>query len=195
MKKLITYIYVLIFSITTSASEYQVDRNKENLIKFISDAPIEEFEGITNNIDGYINLPSFEQLNESQIYFEVDLETLDTGIGLRNRHMRENYLETEIFRYAFFDGVFNSAELVSENEYNVTVFGRINIHGIEKEISISGNLIKNRKQLSIETSFEISLTDFQIDVPELMFMKINENIKIECKIFTKEIDRWEFWEK
>lgn len=189
MKKLIAYIYVLIFSITAIASEYQVDRNKENLIKFISDAPIEEFEGITNNIDGYINLPSFEQLNESQIYFEVDLETLDTGIGLRNRHMRENYLETDIFRYAFFDGVFNSAKLISDNEYNVTVFGRINIHGIEKEISISGILIKNGKQLSIETSFEISLTDFQIDVPELMFMKINEIIKVECKIFTKEIDR------
>ena len=172
MKKLIIFIYILIISITAFANEYQVDRNKESLIKFISDAPIEEFEGITNNIDGYINLPSFEQLNESQIYFEVDLETLDTGIGLRNRHMRENYLETEKFKYAFFDGVFSSIEEVSENEFNVEVSGRINIHGIEKLIVISGIVLKNENQLTIVTSFEIALTDFGIDVPELMFMKI-----------------------
>ena len=110
MKKFIIYIYVLTISITSIASEYQVDRSKENHIKFISDAPIEEFEGITNNIDGYINLPSFEELSESKLYFEVDLETLDTGIGLRNRHMRENYLETEMFKYTFFEGVFSSIE-------------------------------------------------------------------------------------
>jgi len=188
MKKLITYIYILIIPISSFASEYQVDRSKESQIKFISDAPIEEFEGITNNIDGYINLPSFEQLDESQLYFEVDLETLDTGIGLRNRHMRENYLETEKFKYTFFEGVFTSIEEVSEKEYNVKVSGSISIHGVVRSISISGTLIKNEKQLTIVTSFEIALTDFEIDVPELMFMKINEIIKIECTIFTKEIE-------
>lgn len=189
MKKLIIYIISVLFSITTFASEYQVDRNKENLIKFISDAPIEEFEGVTSEIDGYINLPSLDQLNESRIYFEVDLETLDTGIGLRNRHMRENYLETEKHRYAFFDGVFSVIEQVSDNKFNVTASGKINIHGVGKQIVISGALEKNDKQLKIVTTFEIALTDFMIDVPELMFMKINENIHIECKIFTREMDK------
>lgn len=189
MKKLIIYIISLLFSITLFATEYQVDKDKKNAVKFISDAPIEEFEGVSSEIDGYINLPALDDLNDSRIYFEVDLETLDTGIGLRNRHMRENYLETEKHRYAFFDGVFISLVEVSENEYNVETSGKINIHGIEKSISIKGTLTKNEKELTIVTSFEIALTDFEIDVPELMFMKIDENMKIECKIYTKEMDK------
>ena len=59
---------------------------------------------------------------------------------------------------------------------------------IKNEINKVLSLIKNEKQLTIVASFEIALTDFEIDVPELMFMKINEIIKIECTIFTKEID-------
>ncbi|MBK9304990.1 MAG: YceI family protein [bacterium] len=35
---------------------------------------------------------------------DVDLAALDTGIGLRNRHMRENHLETDRFPQAVFRG-------------------------------------------------------------------------------------------
>ena len=36
------------------AGEYHVDKERENQVKFISDAPLEDFEGVTDKIDGYI---------------------------------------------------------------------------------------------------------------------------------------------
>jgi polyisoprenoid-binding protein YceI len=77
------------------SAEYHVDRKGQNLVKFISDAPLDNFEGTTDNVDGYIVWDGDNPVNNSEFHFEAELSTLDTGIGLRNRHMRENYLETD----------------------------------------------------------------------------------------------------
>ena len=47
-------LYIISFFVFTiaSAEEYHVDETAKNVIKFISDAPIENFEGVTNKIDG-----------------------------------------------------------------------------------------------------------------------------------------------
>ena len=121
-----------------SSTEYQVDKSKQNLVKFISDAPIEDFEGVTDNIDGYIYFEGENLTEKSEIYFEVDLRTIDTGIGLRNRHMRENYLHTDKFPKAQFKGKIISAEKVSDYQNSVTAEGEMKIHGVAKPLKIKG---------------------------------------------------------
>ena len=89
-----------------------VDKSAENMVKFISDAPIEDFEGVTSSIDGYLFWEGDDLLNQSELYFEVDLNTVDTGIGLRNRHMRENYLHTDKFPKTHFTAKLIKADKV-----------------------------------------------------------------------------------
>lgn len=185
MKLTIIFLFILV---SLSAQEYQVDKAKENLVKFISDAPIESFEGTTNNIDGYLFLTSFDDLTKNQLYFEVDLNTLDTGIGLRNRHMRENYLETEKYRYAFFDGKIIEIKQEKDNEYSVLVEGDMNIHGKTKKLSISGKIINEKDLLRVKTNFDVSLSDYEVEIPKLMFMKINEVIKLELNFYLKRFE-------
>ena len=110
---------IVAFNLLLSA-EYQVDHSRENVVKFISHAPMDDFEGVTDKIDGYIYWEGDNLLNKSDMYFEVDLNSIDTGIGLRNRHMRDNYLETDQYPYTHFKGTLTKAEKVSENEYKVT---------------------------------------------------------------------------
>lgn len=179
MKSIKALLIILLFNNFIFAGEYNVDKSKENIVKFISDAPIEEFSGITNSIDGYINLISFQDLSNNKIYFEVDLNTLDTGIGLRNRHMRDNYLETDKFQYTYFDGHFNSISKTSETEFSVAISGDISIHGVTKNITVLGTIFTNDEGLRIVSHFDVKLTDFEIDVPEMMFMKIDETMKLE----------------
>jgi len=169
------------------AQEYHVNKSKDNLVKFISNAPLENFEGVTNHIDGYMYLQSLDDLTDNQIYFEVDLTTLDTGIGLRNRHMRDNYLETNIYRFAFFQGKINKLEAVLMDDYSVEVSGTMFIHGVTKEINISGQLKKIDSGFYIETEFPISLVDYNIDIPQLMFMKIDEVMQLQIKFYLENI--------
>lgn len=185
---LMFFVTLLVFLKPTLAQEYQVDLTKETIVKFISDAPIEEFEGITNNIDGYIKLNSFDNVEDSEIYLEVDLNTLDTGIGLRNRHMRENYLETDKYQYTYFQGQFDSIKKNSETEYSVIVTGKLFIHGENNDIEVEGIIIRNEVGLRINCLFDIKLSDYKIDIPQMMFMKINETMNLELNFSVKEIE-------
>lgn len=183
MKKL---VLIILFAFNLFAEEYHVDKSKDNLVKFISDAPIENFEGITDNIDGYMYYKSLQDLSESKLYFEVDLTTLDTGIDLRNRHMRDNYLETEKYRFTFFEGKIDELNKTSEGEYDVKVSGKLFIHGVTNDIKVDGKLKKTDNGYMVETDFIVALSDYKIDIPQMMFMKIDEKMQLELKFYLEE---------
>lgn len=182
-------ILSFIWLILSHATEFHVDKSKDNMVKFISDAPLEDFEGITNKIDGYIFWDVDDSLNSSEMYFEVDLNSIDTGIGLRNRHMRENYLETDQYPFTHFTGKLINVESISDEEFQVSAQGTLFIHGVNKAIVIEGKMLKVESGFQIQTSFVTPLSEYRIKIPQLMFFKIDENIKVELDFFLQEAVR------
>lgn len=182
------YLIILLigFSLLLGA-EYQVDQTKANLVKFISDAPIEDFEGVTSQIDGYIYWEGSDLTNKSDIYFEVDLNTLDTGIGLRNRHMRENYLETDQFPKASFKGKIVKADTMQADSFQVQVQGTMSIHGVDRQMDVNGTIKKMNGSLRIRTQFVVKLSDHNIKIPSIMFYKIDENMDVILDFFVKQV--------
>ena len=179
----ILVIFLLIFN-GLIAGEYQVDKSAENIVKFISDAPIEDFEGITKKIDGYIYWDDIDFLNNSELYFEVDLNSIDTGIGLRNRHMRENYLHTDKYPLTHFTGKLTKVEKNSDTEFKVTAEGKFFVHGVEKHKSIVGIITKiNDNQYKINAEYTVALSDYNIDIPSIMFYKIDENMDLILEFY------------
>lgn len=184
-----TLLLIAAFCISTLAAEaqkteYHVDRSAKNLVKFISDAPVEDFEGTTNRIDGYLAHEGADMTTGSDLYFEVDLRTLDTGIGLRNRHMREDYLHTDKYPYAKFSGKIVEA-VESGGKTKVKVKGSMDIHGVKRAMDVGGTLNRNGDKLRISTQFDVKLTDHKIEVPQFMFMKIDENMDLLLDVTLK----------
>jgi len=180
-------IYVIIFlSLSVFAGEYHVDKEADNLVKFVSDAPIEDFEGITKNIDGYIYWQGDDLVNKSELYFEVDLNTVDTGIGLRNRHMRENYLHTDNYPKTHFTGKLITAKKIKDDQYEVEAEGEFYVHGVKKEKKVSGQLQKiDGDRYQISAKFTVPLSEHNIEVPSIMFYKIDENMELNVVFFVK----------
>ena len=180
-------IIALIFICTALfAGEYKVDKSAENMVKFISDAPIEDFEGITSSIDGYLFWEGDSLLNESELYFEVDLNTVDTGIGLRNRHMRENYLHTDEFPKTHFTGKLIKAEKISENEFDIEAEGLFFVHGLKKDKIINGKIEKMEKdKYKVSAKFVVALSEYDIEVPSIMFYKIDEDMQLIVEFYLK----------
>lgn len=178
----------LIFSASIYATEHDVDKSQKNLVKFTSDARIETFDGTTDKIDGYMTWDGEDILNKNQLYFEVDLRTLDTGIGLRNRHMKEEYLETDKYPMTVFKGKLVKADKTSDGKLNVTAEGSMSIHGVSKPVSIKGTMIPSQNGgYRIQSSFEVKLPDYNIPIPQLMFLKISEVMKLNLDFFTKKV--------
>lgn len=164
--------------------EFHVDLGADNTVLFISHAAIEVVEGRTKQIDGYVvfdgeGLAPGKPSGPTGFYLEVDLASLDTGLGLRNRHMRNRYLEVEEFRYAFFEGTIQEVEEVSDELLRVWGIGAMEIHGVSRNLRIPCDLSARGDGYQVECSFEVLLSDFDISIPRIMFLKLANEIQLE----------------
>jgi len=171
-----------------SGQEFNVALERENRVRFTSDAPLEDFEGVTSRIDGFLflsggGLDGPTDLAASEFYFEVDLGSLDTGIELRNRHMRDNYLETNRFPFASFEGRVNALEKEGPGGYRAMTSGTLAIHGVERDRQIECFASPAGEALRVKCSFTVSLSDHDIPIPKLMFMKIDEVMELDLDFF------------
>jgi len=171
-----------------AGQQYQVELGPENRVRFVSDAPLDDFEGLTDRIDGFLflageGLGGETDLAASEFYFEVDLASLDTGIGLRNRHMRNNYLETDEFPFTSFTGRVARLEEDGPGSYRAVTRGTLAIHGVEREREIECTATFRDAGLRVRCAFQATLSDHDIRIPKLMFMKIDEVIEVELDFF------------
>ncbi|MFQ5536845.1 MAG: YceI family protein [Gemmatimonadota bacterium] len=178
-----------------AAQEFQVDLDAANVVRFISRASIEEFEGVTDRIDGYVYLPGvgpdgtlpLGEPSESELYFEVDLASLDTGIGLRNRHMRDNYLEVEKFPYATYEARILSVAEGSGGSgregYRVISQGDLSIHGVTRRVRIPCDTEpEDASGFAVRCAFQVLLSDYEIEIPRVMFLKLANEIRLEVEM-------------
>jgi polyisoprenoid-binding protein YceI len=182
MKKKKLLILFLLISSSIFADEWHVKKDSENLVKFTSSTTILDFDGTTNNIDGYIYWEGEKIFSgKNEIYFEVDLNTIKTGIGKRDRDMREDVLETEKWPVTYFKGSFIKVEKKgNQNIYSVKISGKMFIHGVEKEMEILGEIKIESGVMNVESKFSIYLKDFNIEAPSLLaFIKVAEEIKLK----------------
>ncbi len=196
MKKiiLILVIGVMLLSVPLSAKECDVDKTQKNLVKFTSDAKIETFDGVTDKIDGYVLWPGDEltadaDYTKSELFYQVELNGLDTGIGLRNRHMREIFLETDKYPYTHFKGKIDKVEKGQRDDWVITSSGILFIHGVEKQVTIKANVTKEGGLYHVASQFAVQLPDYNIKVPTLMFLKISETIQLSLDFFVKAVQK------
>ena len=167
-----------------AAQEFHVDRRADNLVRFISRASVEEFEGVTESIDGFVRLDAATLTpgtpgGATEIWLEVDLASLDTGIGLRNRHMRDRYLETAKYPYATFRGTIVRSEADPAVAYRVTARGTLTIHGVARPRDLTCRVEPRSPGYRAQCAFEVLLSDHQIEIPKVMFLKLANEISLE----------------
>jgi polyisoprenoid-binding protein YceI len=170
MKGLFIAFGILLFGHIYFSTEAQVYQTQGGYVEFLSKAPLNEFKGTSDKLKGLIDL------QKNVLDFYVDLNTLNTGIKLRDKHMRDNYLETKKYPFAEFNGAIKEVVPVGfKGTQQVTAKGKFKIHGVEKTMEIPGTLIYvNENKVQLKTSFPIKLSDFGIAVPSVLFYELSE---------------------
>lgn len=191
MAKYMHWVMLVCFSSFLLAGEWHVDILKKNVVKFTSSTPILDFEGITNHIDGYIYWEGDDYFEKNPTcYFEVNLNSIETGNGKRDRDMRER-LETHKWPYATFTGKFTKVELMDSVviTYRVVARGKMMIHGVEKEMTIPGIISIQEGNMYVVAEFDVKLTDFDIRIPGVLMFKVNNTIPVILQFFLKEANK------
>jgi len=171
------------------AGEWHVDGEAEgNRVQFTSEVVGFDFTGATDQVDGFMYWEGDSLFaRASQVHFEVDLNSLDTGIGKRDRDMRE-VLNTREFPKAVFHGVVveHAPADTSITLYRLSAKGVMSLHGVDQELTVPGTVHADGDRWYVESAFTIRLADYQIEAPSLAaFVKVSEDVKIVASFVMK----------
>ncbi|MCR9132113.1 MAG: YceI family protein [bacterium] len=173
MKNILLITLFAVLQTTVSAQTFYAEDGKA---VFLSKVPLHSFEGSSENLVGMINL------DENILDFYLDLETLDTGNGKRDRDMRLT-LNTEEYPFAEFYGTLSSPFDINNPEPQpATAKGTFKIHGNQQEVEIEGTLQPTEDGLLLKASWILNLTDYDIEPPKLLIIKVDENQEINIEM-------------
>lgn len=192
MRLLLTVILTLcLLPLAAGALEYHVDRSQNNQVAFLSRTTFEDFEVRTGKMDGYVFWegrafpPDHTQLNTSKVYIEVQLNTLDAGNSMYNRHMKEEYLETQKYPYAYYDASVTNVERNSDSTFTVYTSGEFSIHGVARTVEIVGTARPAGEGWNIKCDFVVKMSDHDIELPKMMFISADEIIDVSLDFYIK----------
>lgn len=110
-----------------------------------------------------------------------DLNTLDTGIDLRNKHMKEKYLETAKHPKATFELV----EIKLPNplpkgdfQQDAPFKGKLTVKGVTKEVSGMAKLSKEGPKLTGKVEFGTTVKSYNIDLPSFAGITMADEVNV-----------------
>lgn len=167
----------------------------KDTVTFTSKAPFENVVGRTNKVSGTIQT-DLADLSKTKADIVVDLASLDTGIDMRDEHMRsDKYLDVKKFPNATF--VLKSAKpskkaIKSGENTKAKVSGDLSIHGVTKPISFEVNIafvagdpksmFFQKDTLGVSGSMPIKLTDYGVKIPEMLVLKMSNDVRLDFSV-------------
>ncbi|NQV73754.1 YceI family protein [bacterium] len=151
----------------------QVVLTKSGTVSFTSHVPLHDFTGTSDTMVGQIDFA------EGTVDFYVDLATLKTGIGKRDKDMRLT-LDVKNYPFAEFFGKLTSpVNMEATAPQTVSVQGTFSIHGVSNEVTVPGTLKREGTAWVLSAKWSLLLGDYNIEPPKLLIMKVDEKQEIE----------------
>src|SRR5262249_37323443 len=151
-------------------------QTKHTNITFVSEAEIENIYGKTSSASGttWIDFDA----GKGKANIKVPVKDLDTGIELRNEHLRsETWLDEKQFPDIKFasDGFDVKEKNKDKGLFEAKVKGKFTLHGVTKDIETTAKVARLSKEMSakigdgdwvrITATFEVTIADYGIKIP------------------------------
>ncbi len=113
----------------------------------------------------------------------IDMDTFDTGIGMRDQHMKEKYLETGKSKNAVLkiENLKVPKELFSNGEEQKFA-AKLLLHGVEKPVEVSMNVSGKDGVFTSESHFQIKISDYAIQIPTFSGITVADLVNVTVQI-------------
>ena len=143
---------------------------ENSTIEFYSYALLEDIQAINTESVGAIDLESKEFI------IKIPVSAFEFPNKLMQKHFNDSYLETDKYPECIFKGTIDE-DIAS---------GEITLHGVTKEIQIPAVITEEADKIKINTEFKITVKEYKIKIPRLLFQNIAEEIEVKVSsTFTK----------
>ena len=137
------------------------------------------FEAKTKNLSGDVT-PASDEQGAVRGALKVELQTLQTGIGIRDRHMKNNYLEVEkgpTFATATIEDI-----RVEKLEGKTVFTGMLSLHGQKKKVTGAAELQQKDGKIRVQAQCPVKVSEFEIPAPTYLGVGIKDEIQIKVSL-------------
>ena len=175
MLKKISILVLIVSSINTFGQGKFISKNA--FISFYSRTPMEDILGESNEAVSILNAETGE------IGFQAIMTTFHFKRALMEEHFNENYMESNKFPKSKFNGKIEgfNKEMLKEPVANIKITGQLNVHGVEKTITVPGTLGLEDGKLVGTSKFKVTPEDYGIAIPSLVRDKIGKEMDVTVK--------------
>lgn len=173
MKNQLFVLFLLATSVSVSAQSRYMTR--EGKVSFYSDALLEKIEAHNSKAAGVFETAggNFQTIVLMKAFmFEKDL---------MQQHFNENYVESDKYPKATFKGMIDNLSEVDfgkDGEYAVSVSGKMELHGITRNVNAKGKLKVEGTTVTAVSEFLLNPEDYDIKIPKLVRDKIAKEVKV-----------------
>jgi polyisoprenoid-binding protein YceI len=112
----------------------------------------------------------------------VDLRTLDTGIGLRNQHLRENYFEVDkgpMYDTATLSEIDLKGLKPDAPQGKGSFTGSLTLHGVTKGVTGVVDVRQTVAGRRVKAFFPVNLSDYSIRAPRYLGIGVKNTVQVE----------------
>jgi len=164
---------------------YQIAADAKNTVEFHAEDTYDAFDGRTNKVTGAISADPLKP-SASTVEITIDMASLNTGNTLRNREMRELYLETRQHPTSSFKSVSVAApDSIGPNQpAEIKVTGDFTLHGVTKRMTIPVRVVLIPDgRIHATSSFTVHMPDFGINVPKNILVTVDDNVPVRLDLW------------
>lgn len=179
MKKII--LLSLLFIHTTMVAQ-EVKTTNAGIINFEASVPLFEEVKATNNTASCIL-----NTKTGTIASVVFIKNFRFKIPMMEKHFNENYMESAAYPKASFKGIIEGFNwyIIGTSPKEFKLKGTLKIHGRSKKISTMVFLKKSNNGLEIISDFNVNCKDFNIEIPEILSMKVAKTVNVKTFFLVK----------
>lgn len=170
-----TTLFILLFSAYTMIPQEKFTTNN-GVLNFEASVPFfEEIKAVNRSVAIVL------EPKTSTFLCTVIIKDFRFKLDLMKEHFNENYLESHRYPKAVFKGKIAKFDLkdINEAEQEFLIRGKLTIHGKSKEIVVKALLKKVKEGIQITSDFPISISDFDIEIPNRVALKISKTVNTE----------------
>ncbi|MEE9448439.1 MAG: YceI family protein [Ignavibacteriaceae bacterium] len=195
-----TFIVIVLYVATALAQGFNVkasgeqsfsfvDQYGRNQATFYSETPLEDINGLTNDVKGSV---TFNVGDVSTLTGTISISTasIKTGIDLRDEHLRSaDWLDADNYpEITFKIKSVSDVKSVESNKLTAKVIGDFTIHGVTKEVTADATMtyLDESEQtktkapgdlLGVKAAFNITLSDYDVE-HMILGQKVSDSIEV-----------------
>ena len=199
-----TFIVIILFASTNLAQGFDVkasgeqsfsfiDQHGRNQATFFSETPLEDINGLTNDVKGNV---TFDVGDVTTLSGTISISTasIKTGIELRDGHLKSaDWLDADSYpEITFTIKSVSDVKSVESNKLTAKVTGDFTVHGVTKEVTTDVTMTyldeseqtKKRSPgdlLGIQATFNITLSNYDIE-HMVLGEKVSDSIEVGVNI-------------